>query len=85
MVPNTPWAENDQKSPGRIGLRPSVYCNCMTVRVFRTHKLPYTCTYLLTVALAAFQNIKYVKVKFALNFIVIYLQDKIYFWFTGIF
>ena len=21
VVPNTPWAENDQKSPGRIGLR----------------------------------------------------------------
>ena len=20
VVPNTPWAENDQKSPGRIGL-----------------------------------------------------------------
>ena len=21
VVPNTPWAENDQKSPGRIGLK----------------------------------------------------------------
>ena len=24
VVPDTPWAENDQKSPGRIGL----ICNC---------------------------------------------------------
>ena len=22
VVPNTPWAENDQKSPGRIALKP---------------------------------------------------------------
>ena len=33
VVPNTPWAENDQKSPGRIGLKPGLHIS----RIDRKH------------------------------------------------